>query len=108
MSDPIPGSATAVAKASTAKDVPLAPTGAATAAKPAAVPSTSDARTVNNVMRHAYRVLTDDEKAAMQKIKDDGLALYTYVESLGVSRELSVAKTKIEEAVMWSVKHLTK
>ena len=45
------------------------------------VDSTSDARTVNNVMRHAYRVLTDDEKATMQKIKDDGLALHDYFAS---------------------------
>lgn len=29
------------------------------------VDSTSDARTINNVMRHAYRVLSDDEKAQM-------------------------------------------
>jgi hypothetical protein len=72
------------------------------------VDSASDARTVNNVMRHAYRVLTDAEKAAMQKIKDDGLALHQYFESLGASRELSVAKTKIEEAVMWAVKHITR
>lgn len=72
------------------------------------VPSTSDERTVNNVMRHAYRVLSDDEKAAMQKIKDDGLAFWEYLDKLGASRELSVAKTKIEEAVMWAVKHVTK
>jgi hypothetical protein len=71
------------------------------------VSSTSDQRTVNNVMRHAYRVLTDDEKAAMQKIKDDGLAFWNLVNSLGNSRELSVAKTKIEESVMWAVKHIT-
>jgi hypothetical protein len=71
------------------------------------VDSTSDDRTVNNVMRHAYRVLTDDEKVAMQKIKDDGLALHEFLGSLGSSRELSVAKTKIEEAVMRAVKHLT-
>ncbi len=71
------------------------------------VESTSDDRTVNNVMRHAYRVLSDDEKAAMQKIKDDGLALHEFIDSLGSSRELSVAKTKIEEAVMWAVKHIT-
>lgn len=73
-----------------------------------AVASTSDDRTVNNVMRHAYRVLSDAEKAAMQKIKDDGLALHEYLDSLGSSRELSVAKTKVEEAVMWAVKSLTK
>lgn len=73
----------------------------------AEVNSTSDDRTVNNVMRHAYRVLTDAEKAAMQKIKDDGLAFHEFIASLGNSRELSVAKTKIEEAVMWAVKHIT-
>lgn len=71
------------------------------------VPSTSDQRTVNNVMRHAYRVLTDEEKAAMQKIKDDGLAMVEFFDSLGSSREMSLAKTKVEEAVMWAVKHLT-
>lgn len=73
----------------------------------ASVNSTSDARTVNNVMRHAYRVLSDDEKAAMQKVKDMGLEFHDFIASLGGSRELSVAKTKIEEAVMWAVKHLT-
>lgn len=71
------------------------------------VSSTSDQRTVNNVMRHAYRVLSDEEKASMQKIKDDALALHEYFGSLGTSRELSLAKTKIEEAVMWAVKHVT-
>ena len=71
------------------------------------VDSTSDQRTVNNVMRHAYRVLSDEEKAAMQKIKDDGLALHAFLDQLGASRELSIAKTKVEEAVMWTVKHIT-
>lgn len=72
------------------------------------VPSTSDARVVNNVMRHAYRVLSDDEKATMQKIKDMGLDFHNAIEAIGQSRELSLAKTKIEEAVMWAVKHVTK
>lgn len=71
------------------------------------VDSTSDDRTVNNVMRHGYRVLSDEEKQSMQKLKDDGLAFWEYIDSLGTSRELSVAKTKIEEAVMWAVKHVT-
>ncbi len=71
------------------------------------VDSSSDERTVNNVMRHAYRVLSEPEKAAMQKIKDDGLAFHNFLDSLGNSRELSIAKTKIEEAVMWAVKHVT-
>lgn len=72
------------------------------------VPSTSDERTVNNVMRHAYRVLSDDEKAQMQKIKDMGLDFHNFIESVGQSRELSLAKTKVEEAVMWAVKHVTR
>ena len=71
------------------------------------VDSTSDARTVNNTMRHAYRVLSDDEKATMAKIKDMGLEFHSMVDGIGQSRELAIAKTKIEEAVMWAVKHVT-
>ena len=74
----------------------------------AVVDSTSDQRTVNNTMRHQYRVLTDAEKAQMQAIKDKGLELHDLIESIGQSRELSIAKTKTEEAVMWAVKHLTR
>lgn len=71
------------------------------------VNSTSDGRTVNNVMRHGYRVLSDDEKAIMQEIKDMGLAFHERIAALGESRETSLAKTKVEEAVMWAVKHIT-
>ena len=71
------------------------------------VESTSDQRTVNNVMRHEYRVLSDAEKQSMQAIKDKGLELHNLIESIGQSRELSIAQTKTEEAVMWAVKHLT-
>lgn len=72
------------------------------------VDSTSDQRTVNNVMRHQYRVLTDTEKAQMQAIKDKGLELHDLIESIGQSRELSVAKTRTEEAVMWAIKWITR
>lgn len=71
------------------------------------VSSTSDQRTVNNTMRHAYRVLSDTEKANMQEIKDLGLQFHDKIRALGASRELSLAKTKVEEAVMWAVKHIT-
>lgn len=69
--------------------------------------STSDDRVANNVMRHQYRVLGDHEKLAMQLIKDIGLNFIEGIEALGTSRELSIAKTKMEEAVMWAVKHIT-
>ena len=72
------------------------------------VEATSDERTVNNTMRHAYRVLSDAEKTQMQAIKDKGLEFHDLVESVGASRELALAKTKIEEAVMWAVKHITR
>lgn len=84
------------------------------------VNSTSDQRTVNNVMRHEYRVLSDIEKAHMKEIKDLGLEFAHLLEDVGgvrtpsgeqirlPSRELSLALTKIEEAVMWAVKHITR
>jgi hypothetical protein len=71
------------------------------------VSSTSDERTVNNVMRHEYRILTDPEKQMMKEIKDHGDAFVALITPLGKSREYSLAITKIEEAVMWAVKGLT-
>jgi hypothetical protein len=73
----------------------------------ASVESTSDERTVNNTMHHQYRVLSDAEKANIAKIKDMGLEFHDFVSGIGASREISIAKTKIEEAVMWAVKHIT-
>lgn len=81
------------------------------------VSSTSDARTVNNTMRHAYRVLSGDEKAMMSRLKDVGGEFLALLHQAGgtnpdgsrlASRELSLAQTKIEEAVMWAVKHVTR
>ncbi len=71
------------------------------------VDGTSEERTVNNTMRHQYKVLSEEDKAAMSSIKDMGLDFHELVNGLGNSRELSIAKTKIEEAVMWAVKHIT-
>jgi hypothetical protein len=84
------------------------------------VNSASDARTVNNVVRHEYRVLSDLEKAQMKEIKDAGAEFIYMLEDIGGkrapagetprmgSRELSIAQTKMEEAVMWAVKHITR
>lgn len=73
----------------------------------AMVNSISDDRAVNNVMRHEYRVLTELEKEQMRRVKDMGRELHEFVGAIGNSRELALAKTKIEEAVMWAVKHIT-
>ncbi len=85
--------------------------------------SADDERVTNNVMRHQYKVLNDDEKAQMLRIKDLGLAFANELTAISAyprgtadsdvnplrlsSRELSLAQTKIEEAVMWAVKHVT-
>lgn len=70
--------------------------------------STSDERVVNNVMRHEYKVLSEPEKMLMKTIKDKALEFHNLCETIGQSREMSIAKTKIEEAAMWAVKHITK
>jgi hypothetical protein len=70
--------------------------------------STSDERVANNVLRHEYRVLDEAEKAQMQRTKDLGLEFLQHCQALGSSREISLAVTKVEEAVMWAVKHITK
>lgn len=81
------------------------------------IQATSDMRVINNVMRHEYRVLSAEEKSQMQMLKDTGLAFVCALHSIGktdpsddrqASRELSLAQTKIEEAVMWAVKHVTR
>lgn len=79
--------------------------------------STEDGRIINNVMRHEYRPLNTIEKQAMQDVKDMGLAFVQRLHAIGgsdgrqdrqASRELSTAQTKMEEAVMWAVKHVTR
>jgi len=72
------------------------------------VHSASDDRTANNAVRHTYRVLTDDEKAQMVALKDIGAAFIAKCQEIGGSRELSLAITNAEQAVMWAVKHVTK
>jgi len=72
------------------------------------VNSASDDRTANNAVRHTYRVLTDDEKQQMVDLKDIGAAFIAKCQEIGGSRELALAITNAEQAVMWAVKHVTK
>jgi hypothetical protein len=86
------------------------------------VDSASDDRTANNAVRHKYRVLSESEKLQMQAIKDKGAEFLNMIDSLrgpapamtiadasaGIfERELNIAAERIEEAVMWAVKHIT-
>lgn len=96
----------------------------------AQVGSASDGRTANNSVRHTYRVLSDAEKAQMVAIKDKGAEFLGLIDSLRTppqvvplsggdvwvgepatvcvfDRELNIAAERVEEAVMWAVKHIT-
>ena len=82
-----------------------------------AIPSTDDARVANSPIRHQYRALTEAEKGSVTRIKDLGEQFLIELRIAGghgtsdgrmASRELSIAQTKIEEAVMWAVKHVTR
>jgi len=70
---------------------------------------------LNNIMRHQQRPLTDAEQAEILVLKDKALDLWHHLDRIGRknadapgSRELSLAKTHVEEAVMWGVKHITR
>jgi hypothetical protein len=62
---------------------------------------------MSNNLNSADAQLTDEERLQVESVKDQGLLLYDMFDAIGTSRELSLAKTKVEEAVMWAVKHVT-
>lgn len=57
-----------------------------------------------------YRKLSAAEIEAINTVKDMGRSFAGYLGNLSPmpSRELSIAQTKIDEAVMWTVKHIAK
>jgi len=66
--------------------------------------------TTVNVMRQQYRELTEVERLQVQEVKQAGLAFWQLCDRLAPpqgNRELDLAKIRMEEAVMWAVKHLT-
>ena len=91
------------------------------------VDSASDDRTANNAVRHQYRVLSDAEKAQMMAVKDKGAEFLALLDTLATplvevspgdaetppmamgrfDRELHIARERVEEAVMWAVRHIT-
>lgn len=71
------------------------------------IKSTNKARVGNSPMRHRYRESNDEEKELVSALKESGERFLDLLTECGQSRELSIARTKIEEAVMWSVKHVT-
>ncbi len=71
-----------------------------------------------SVFRKVYRELSDEEKAKVESVKDAAETLYALFAPVIIddgkglagksdSREMSLARTKLEESVMWAVKSLT-
>lgn len=71
---------------------------------------------VDNTFRKAQRQLDPLEKFTIGQVKEVAALLLVQFESAeilrhqmggGGSREIAIAKTKLEEAVMWAVKGIT-
>jgi len=62
---------------------------------------------VPDIMREKYRPTSTEEMLNIDKVKKEGAALWRLLDKLGDSRSLNIAKSKVEEAVMWAVKHIT-
>ena len=60
-----------------------------------------------DVMRATYRELTDEEKELMDSIKFKAELLHAEFDKIRLLRHSRLAKTKLEEAVMWAVKGVT-
>ena len=66
-----------------------------------------------NIFRPVYRELSEEEKKRVDDIKNKAKELYDLMESTiqenqsPKARHISLAKTKLEESVMWAVKGIT-
>lgn len=60
-----------------------------------------------SVFRPQYRPLSDVEKLKIDRIKDLAQQLHDEMQSPNLGREMSLARTNLEQAVMWAVKSIT-
>lgn len=68
----------------------------------------------DNIFRKEYRPLSDEEKVKLEKIKDKAQELLDIYQDNSIrpfsadeARAVAIAKTKLEESVMWAVKGVT-
>lgn len=54
-----------------------------------------------------YRELTTEEASLVAEVKGTALDLYRVIDKAPAGRETSLAKTNLEQAVMWAVKAIT-
>lgn len=81
------------------------------------IDSTDDKRVGQTTVRHEYRILSAAEKQQMSDLKDLGQAFINKLYEISgtevgserfASRDLSLANTHAEDAVMRAVRHVTK
>ena len=66
-----------------------------------------------NIFRPVYRELSDEEKQKVSEIKDKAQELYLKFESISQENSLEkgnyvvLAKTNLEQSIMWAVKAIT-
>ncbi len=60
---------------------------------------------MSDVFRKEYKPLSDESKQRMVEIKDKAEELYSLIGD--GTREMALARTKLEESVMWAVKSIT-
>lgn len=66
---------------------------------------------MENIFRKDYRELSEEEVAQVRNMKDKAWDLYSLLvvegESKADPRAMAVARTKLEEVVMWATKSIT-
>ena len=67
---------------------------------------------MNDTFRKEYKPLSDETKLIISHIKDKAEELLASFEAGGVqssidARSMAVAKTNLEQAVMWAIKSIT-
>lgn len=61
----------------------------------------------NDAVGLTYRSLSTTERETMYAVKEKGKEFLDLIDQVGSSDELTIAKRRVEEAVMWAVKHIS-
>lgn len=63
---------------------------------------------MDDPFRHVHRALTPSEQQTVLELKDRGLELWRMIDGLGHARDLAIAKTHLEDAIMRAVRYVTR